>query len=261
MEALLYICHGSRIPKASEEAKAFIEKCMEKLYATFPLQEACFLELAEPSIEEAFSRCVEKGATKISALPILLLTAGHAKSDIPEELIKMKQKYPQVTIQYGRPIGVHPQMIDIVSERIQDTGVAVTEDSSILLVGRGASDPEVQRDFSELARLLSTKMQTQVETCYLAACEPSFEEGLIRAQQSSKKRIFVVPYLLFTGILMKTMEKKIKEINKDNSKEFILCNYLGYHQILEEVIVTRMLEVTDNDLHFSKEILDVTHHA
>ncbi|MFC4323132.1 sirohydrochlorin chelatase [Litchfieldia salsa] len=260
MEAVLYICHGSRVPKASEEARFFIEKCMSRLSEKVFYQECCFLELAEPSIEDAFTRCVEKGATKISALPILLLTAGHAKSDIPEELIKMKKKYPHITIQYGRPIGVHPQMIDIVEERIKDSQVQISENSSILLVGRGASDPEVQRDFSELANLLSKKTNLSVDICYLAACEPSFEEGLRLAGQREENQIFVVPYLLFTGILMKTMEKKIKTINKEMNKEFILCNYLGYHQILQDVIVSRVHEVIDNTV-FSKEILDVPHHA
>jgi sirohydrochlorin ferrochelatase len=260
MEAVLYICHGSRVAKASEEARFFIEKCMESLSGQISYQECCFLELAEPSIEEAFTRCVEKGATKISALPILLLTAGHAKSDIPDELLKMKQKYPHIIIQYGRPIGVHPQMIDIVEERIQDSNVQITNESSILLVGRGASDPDVQQDFSEIAGLLAKKTNLSVDICYLAACEPSFEEGLNIAQQREGNRVFVVPYLLFTGILMKTMEKKIKTLNKESSKEFILCNYLGYHQILQEVIVSRALEVI-NKTSYSKEILDVSHHA
>ncbi len=246
MEAVLYICHGSRVPKASEEARYFVQNCIDKLSDSVSIQECCFLELAEPSIEEAFTKCVEQGATKISALPVLLLTAGHAKSDIPDELEKMKQKFPEVTIQYGRPIGVHPQMINIIEERIEASNTPLTEESMILLVGRGASDPDVKRDFSEIAKLLEEKTGVSVDTCYLAACEPSFEEGLKTAEKSDFKKVFVVPYLLFTGILMKTMEKTIKKINHDSTKSFILCDYLGYHQILQDVIVTRVEEVINN---------------
>ncbi|MEM5594965.1 CbiX/SirB N-terminal domain-containing protein [Niallia circulans] len=84
MEAILYICHGSRVKEASEQAVSFIEKCM-KINGFKGIQEYSFLELSDPSIEEGFQKCVEKGASTIYIIPVLLLTAAHAK--------KIFQKY------------------------------------------------------------------------------------------------------------------------------------------------------------------------
>ena len=261
MEAVLYVCHGSRIPKASEMASDFIKKCMIQLKDSVSIQEHCFLELATPTIDEAFESCIDQGATTISVLPVLLLTAAHAKIDIPEELMKLKQKYPQVTILYGRPIGVHPNMINILEERIHDSGEDLTSDSMILLVGRGSSDPDVTHDLSEIASLLSEKTRVNsVLPCYLTAAEPSFEEGLIKAKQSGNKKVFVVPYLLFTGILMKTMEKTINNLSEGTDQTFILCSYLGYHPHLEEVIKERVNELLQNS-DLIKEISDVSNYA
>ena len=61
MEAVLYICHGSRIREASEQAISFIHQVMKKV--NIPIQEIGFLELSEPTIAQSFERCVDKGAT------------------------------------------------------------------------------------------------------------------------------------------------------------------------------------------------------
>lgn len=77
MKAVLYICHGSRLKTAKEEAIQFITSCMSRIEAT--IQEVCFLELANPSIEDGFRTCVKRGATEIIAIPVFLLAAGHVK--------------------------------------------------------------------------------------------------------------------------------------------------------------------------------------
>ena len=70
---------------------------------------------------QGFERCVKKGATKIIAIPILLLTAAHAKIDIPNELTNLQLRFPDVEVKLGQPIGVHEKMIDLLLERLADT--------------------------------------------------------------------------------------------------------------------------------------------
>lgn len=40
MKAVLYICHGSRLQAAKEEAVTFVSSCMKRVSA--PIQELCF---------------------------------------------------------------------------------------------------------------------------------------------------------------------------------------------------------------------------
>lgn len=241
MEAILYICHGSRVKTAREQAITFITKCMERSLA--PINEYCFLELAAPSIEEAFNTCVQKGATKIIAIPVLLLTAAHAKVDIPNELARLSAQFPNINLEYGRPIGVHRKMVDTLIERIVETGEEYDKNSMVLLVGRGSSDPEVKNDLNEIAEMLRRKTGVkQVQTCFLTATSPSLEDGLEIMGESGHSKVFVIPYLLFTGILMNHINKVIK--NHPQSEKFILCNYLGYHSNIESVIRERVLEIT-----------------
>lgn len=241
MQAVLYIGHGSRVKAGREQSISFIEKCMETIRV--PIQEICFLELAEPAIEEGVRRCVQQGATRIAVLPVLLLSAGHAKKDIPEKLAEVKKRYPQIVFRYGRPFGVHEQIVDILSERICEKQQPVAGYASVLLVGRGSSDPDVKRDLQQIARLLSRKNSfDEVNIAFLTAAQPTFEKGLANALESNHRQLFVVPYLLFTGILMRDMEQEIGDLNASDGR-LILCESLGYHPNLRDVVRTRVEEI------------------
>ncbi|WP_394231801.1 sirohydrochlorin chelatase [Niallia oryzisoli] len=242
MEAILYICHGSRVKQAADEAVAFIQKVMQKVDA--PIQEIGFLELAEPSIAESFERCVNKGATTIIAVPILLLTAAHAKEDIPEEIAHLQSRFPKIELKFGKPIGVHKKMIEILLERIKETSIPIKQNASVLLVGRGSSDPDVKRDLTTIGKLLEQKsFVKQVQVCFLTAAEPSFEQALERLRQDEVEQIFVIPYLFFTGILMRKIEKTIQKIKREHGPDYILCDYLGYHPIIEDILYEQISEL------------------
>ncbi len=81
MKAVLYICHGSRLKTAKEEAIQFITSCMSRIEAT--IQEVCFLELANPSIEDGFRTCVKRGATEIIAIPGFFISGRSCKKRYP----------------------------------------------------------------------------------------------------------------------------------------------------------------------------------
>lgn len=242
MEALLFICHGSRLKSAQEQAVGFVKKCMEN--STVPIKEYCFLELASPSIEEAFVRCINQGADTIIAIPVLLLTAAHAKVDIPNELERLSLRFPEVTVKYGNTIGVHEKMVDTLIEKIEETGEEFENDSIVLLVGRGSSDPDVKSDLNAIADMFKSRTGVKsVQTCFLAAATPTLEEGLKVAGDSKSSKVFIIPYLLFTGILMNHIRKVMKQ--HSDSKNFVLCNYLGYHPNIEKVIDERIKEAAE----------------
>ncbi|MFC7395299.1 sirohydrochlorin chelatase [Scopulibacillus cellulosilyticus] len=241
MQAILYIGHGSRVPEATRQARDFIEQCIKQI--SVPIQEICFLELAEPNILEGIERCVNKGATNIAVQPVLLLAAKHIKRDIPLELEKAKQRFPNISIHYGGPLGVHENIVDILAERIREKSPDKSKDAMVLLVGRGSSDPDIKKRMAQVAQMLQNKYRFQsVKVCYLTAARPSFKEGLEQAGSSGYSEVFVVPYLLFTGILMKDIQKEIDNL-KSYQPNFTLCQYLGYHSKLKDVLLERVKEL------------------
>ncbi|OAH57680.1 MULTISPECIES: sirohydrochlorin chelatase [Bacillaceae] len=238
MRAILYICHGTRVKEGAKQAAAFIEETMPLVDAQ--IQEICYLELSDPSIAEGLARCVQKGATEVIAMPFLLLTAGHAKKDIPEELKKAAQHYPNLMIRYGRPLGVHEHIVDVLIDRMKEAA-PFQEDACVLLVGRGSSDPETKQDFDQISRLFKEKTKlSDVYIGYLAACEPTFEDALYELAAMKSRQLFIVPYLLFTGILTKTMDREVRKLQTE--AEVHLCRHLGYDPMLGQILAQRVEE-------------------
>ncbi|OQM47305.1 sirohydrochlorin chelatase [Anoxybacillus sp. UARK-01] len=238
MQAVLYVCHGSRLAKACEEAIAFVEQC--KMSTDFPIQEICFIELADPDITTGIEICVKKGATSIIVIPILLLAAGHVKQDIPEAIQKARQRYPFLQILLDEPFGIHEKMVSIIIERMMESAVSLHERAMILLVARGSSDPDTKSAMKTIAGMLQQKTNvSRVDVCFLAAAAPSLEDALQAAKQSSYQTIFVVPYLLFTGVLMKKIEQRLRSLTSSD-QQWVLCGYLGYHPFLKELIKEKL---------------------
>ncbi len=187
---------------------------------------------------------MERGATIIKVIPVLLLTAVHAKKDIPEKLLQLKETYPSVEVRYGRPIGVHPYMIEILSEHFFNSSDSLNPDTMVILVGRGSSDPDVKRDLGTIAEMLRKRLNLKrVSDCYLTGVGPSFEQVLYDAKESGIKEIFIIPYLLFTGILMNSLKRKITYMFSDSDTNPVLCHYLGYHPSIELILKDRVLEL------------------
>ncbi|WP_430493763.1 sirohydrochlorin chelatase [Rossellomorea marisflavi] len=237
-KAVLYVCHGSRVKEARDEAVDFITSC--KAHVDAEIQEISFLELAEPSIQEGFAACVEKGATHIAVVPLLLLTAVHAKKDIPEEIDTCMGEYPEIAVSYGRSIGVHDKLIESVILHLNSVV------DHVVLIGRGSSDPAVKRDLGAIAEKVRQRsgMKT-VQTCFLTACEPSFS-GILEEMSATKEPVLFIPYLLFTGLLMKDIQAKIK---KSGNPHLQLGKYLGYNHLVREAFVERTYEALSNPLY------------
>ena len=241
MQAILYVGHGSRIAAGAEEAIQFIERA--KAIIAVQIQEICFLELSSPNIEEGIARCVERGATKIAVVPILLLTAQHANEDIPFEIEVGKVMYPDVEFTYGKAFGIHPKIVASLVDRVIEQKIEITDDARVLLVGRGSSDPAVKQDLTAIARLLGEKYPfRQVDVCFLYGATPSFDEGLQQLRQTGGKQVFIIPYLLFAGVLRKGIEKKVAQ-QVAIEQQFILCESLGYHQSIQDVLIERVHEL------------------
>lgn len=245
IQAVLYVCHGSRVKKAAQEAIDFIEKTMKSIDTE--IQEYCFLELAKPSIMEGIDQCVKQGATRIAVVPVLLLTAGHAKKDIPEELEHGQNKYKDVQFSYGKPIGVQKRMNDVLVERLEEKTV-LTSNTNILLVGRGSSDQDAVNDIQSIADSLQERVHvSSIEKCFLAAATPKFKEKLQATVSTGAEHIVILPYLLFTGILMKEIREFVDELSLKPGQEVIICDYLGDHDYVCEQLKNRVEEAIKNE--------------
>lgn len=246
MEACLFVGHGSRDPEGNAQLLDFTSRVGRHL--DVPIVETCFLELAEPDIPEGIQRCVEKGAKRITVVPIMLFFAGHAKVHIPLAIREAARWNPDVSFTYGRPVGVDDAVLPMMERRVRSVADLPENrsesDTAVLVVGRGSSDPGANSDLFKIARLLWERLPVRwVETSFVGVTGPEWEEGVERCVRLGAQNIIILPYLLFTGVLIKRMNGRLGEL-RERYPDVNLCmaDYLGLDDGLVDVMVNRMLE-------------------
>jgi len=140
----------------------------------------------------------------------MLFAAMHAKNDIPTVLNTYAAKH-DMDIMFGRELGVDPKMIAAAAGRVRDAvdranadlGEMALEDTALVVIGRGASDPDANSNVSKITRLLWEGMGFGwAQTGYSGVTFPLVEPCLEHVTKLGYKRVIVFPYFLFTGILI-----------------------------------------------------------
>lgn len=114
-KALLIVDHGSIRP----EANRMLEGVADLLRGKRPdlIVRIAHMELAEPTIEQAFEACVRAGATEVVVHPYMLSPGRHAASDIPGMVKKVAARFPGIKYSVTGPLGLHDKIGDVVLER------------------------------------------------------------------------------------------------------------------------------------------------
>jgi sirohydrochlorin cobaltochelatase len=273
MKAILFVGHGSKDPRGNEEILAFVEGIKDEL--AVPIIETCFLEFASPDIASGIDACINRGATHVILIPMMLFPAGHSKIHIPAAMDSARKQYPGVVFTYGRPIGIHDEVFSILETRLNEAGLNTKDESNktaVLIAGRGSSDADANSDVYKLSRMLWERLNVRwVETCFIGVTDPSVEEGIERCIALGAEKVIIIPYLLFTGILMSRMEEKLAAFRTSYpDREFVMTEYFGFHPALRTIFLDRAAEALNDEVKmncdtcqyrlFAVEHLHLDHH-
>jgi sirohydrochlorin cobaltochelatase len=230
---LLMVGHGTRDPQGRQAFLDFAHAYhqLDPCRPIFP----CFLELTQPSIFEVLSQCAVEGYTDLSVLPILLFAARHNKFDVTNELDRARQAFPQLRYHYGRHYGIAPEILTLWRSRLEmldspefnPRGIG-RDDTVLLVVGRGSSDPDANGDVFKLARMLwEGSGYKTVEVCFIGITHPRLEVGFARANLYQPQRVIVLPHFMFTGALV----KKIYTLTATAQQQYPAVEYVNLPEI------------------------------
>ena len=205
---LLLAAHGTRDPGGVAAFAAFAER-MAKLAAPHGTEVAGgFIELSAPPLRAAVAGLVAAGHQRIVTVPLMLAAAGHAKGDVPASLARERGRHPGLAWQYGRPLGPHPVLVELLATRVREKG----DSPAILLVGRGSTDPDANAEVVKTTRLLWEGREFPLaETAFVSLARPDVTEGLDRCLALGARRIVVARYFLFPGVLPSRVARQAAE--------------------------------------------------
>ncbi|MEL6201006.1 MAG: sirohydrochlorin chelatase [Pseudomonadota bacterium] len=247
------ICgHGSRNKNAVDQFASLAERLRER-FPDVPVDYG-YLEFANPVIHQGLDALKAQGANHILAVPGMLFAAGHAKNDIPSVLNAYQAMNPDITVDYGRELGIDLRMIRAAAARIEEGLKAQgwkegdsLHDTMLVVVGRGASDPDANSNVSKVMRMLWEGMGFGWgETAYSGVTFPLVKPALEHVSKLGYKRIVVFPYFLFTGVLVKRIFSQTDEVAELHSDiEFVKAGYLNDHELVIDTMVERVREILE----------------
>lgn len=248
---LMLAGHGTVDAAGVAEFVSFTDRLRRLLAAEDVDVDGGFIELSQPTVHEAWERLTGRGHTHRAAVPMVLVGAGHAKGDIPAALEREVRREPGTSYVFGRPLGPHPVLLDILAQRI--AAVAEPEGTAVLLVGRGATDPDANAEVCKVARLLQEgRGYDFVETAFVSLAKPDVVTGLARCRALGARRVVVAPYFLFDGVLPRRVVAQAEGFAAEHDDVDVrVAGYLGDCDELAGLVVERYREALHGDIRMN----------
>ena len=271
--AVLVVGHGTRKRSGADQLIQLVEQ-MRLCEPSWRFYES-FLELAEPTIEAAIETASREGVRALIVVPVLLFTAAHAKSDIPDAVSESAQKYGVRILGQTSSLGTAERVIELSNHRFAEVtrlgqidGCPVGHCSRVecksgcsirgkdpgriglAMVGRGTSDLDALNHMRELTERCAPSRSLQwFDTGFFAGGAPHVDElleqaGRAEGPEGSCDTIVIQPHLLFEGELMDQLRTKLVACeHKYPDRRWVLARSLGADPGLASVFVEMAKEV------------------
>ncbi len=253
--ALLVVGHGTRDADGLAEFRTLLALVREAA-GDLPL-EAGFIELAEPVVDTAIDTLVARGERDVVQVPLVLLAAGHLKNDGPASMTRARGRHPGVRFRMGRDLGIDPAVLAVTEDRIREAiGTDPPGDVAVVLVGRGSSDPDASSELYKVARLLQDgRGLGMVEPAFAGVAQPDVPAALERCRLLGAETIVVVPFLLFTGVLVPRIYAKADAWAAEHPGVVVRGGpHLGPDRRLARVVLERYREAVQGPVRMNCDL-------
>lgn len=112
---IILVDHGSKHSEANDMLVEVVQLARERLGR---IVEPAHMELAEPTVAQAFAACARQGARYVVVHPYFLAPGRHSTVDIPRLAAEAAAKFPGISFAVTDPLGIDSRIIDVVAQRI-----------------------------------------------------------------------------------------------------------------------------------------------
>lgn len=116
---VVIVDHGSKRPESNDLLLRLVDEF--KRSTGVEIVEPAHMELAAPSIADAFGNAVAAGARSIVVAPFFLAPGRHMQEDIPRLAAEAAALHQGVSHLVAAPMGVHAGLLDALAERIVES--------------------------------------------------------------------------------------------------------------------------------------------
>lgn len=237
-EGLVLVGHGSRSSRSGAE----MAELAGLVAAARPdvTVDVGFLEMTDPPAGEVIDRLVDAGCRRVTVLPLVLLGAGHAKSDVPALVLDTRERHPGVDVRFGSPLGVSRVPVSLVGESVTAAGGAGLP---LLVVARGTSDPDANGDAFKAARLIGEWTAAPfVHVGFSGVTGPSVLEAADVFCRLGYRQVAVAWWYLCYGRLVERGRAELSSFSSASGVQVVDAGYIGPDPRLAPLILERYEE-------------------
>ena len=244
MSVLLGVAHGSKDDGSQQVVRDLL--VMSAAQRPGLRAEAAYVDNASPSIARAVAGLVAQGESDITVVPLLLGAASHSKTDVAASVQAARFAHPGVVLRYGRPLGPHPVVVDVLARRLSEAGVV---DLPIVLVAGGALDPDANAGVAATARLLwEGRSFPSVDIAFVSTTGPTVAQVLERLRAQGFARAGLARYFLGPGFLPRQAAVQAAQVD---GIEVVVSEPLGASEGLAGLVLGRFDEARAGDIRMN----------
>lgn len=196
-----------------------------------------FLEMTDPPAGMVIDQLVEAGCRRVTVLPLVLLGAGHAKSDVPALVLGARERHPGLDVRFGSPLGVSRVPVSLMGESVVSAGAGGLP---LLVVARGTSDPDANGDACKAARLIGEWTGAPfVHVGFSGVTGPTVSEAAEVFARLGHRRVAVAWWYLCYGRLIERGRAELAAFSSASGVELVDAGYLGPDPRLVPLILDR----------------------
>ena len=242
---LLGVAHGSRDPASQEVVRSLLDQASA---ARPGLRVAdAYVDNASPSVRRALDELAADAVDDVVVLPLLLTPASHSKTDVAASVQAGRRAHPGVRLRYGRPLGPHPALVEVVARRLREAGAR--DDDPVVLVAGGALDPDANAQVAATARLLwEGRPWPSVDVAFASTTRPTVPEALARLRALGHGRAAVARYFLGPGYLPRLVEQQATGVD---GVEVVVSAPVGTAGEVAALLLERYDEAVRGDLRMN----------
>lgn len=114
---VVIIDHGSVKQESNQRLLELVELFRQKTH--YKTVQPAHMELAAPSMADAFQECVKHDVKLIVVSPFFLLPGKHWQQDIPRLAKEASMACDDIPYLVAAPMGVHELLVDVMNSRIE----------------------------------------------------------------------------------------------------------------------------------------------
>lgn len=211
---------------------------------------AAYIDNASPSVRTELERLAVDGVSDVVVLPLLLTAASHSKTDVAASVQVGRRAHPAMRLRYGRPLGPHPTIIEVLAARLVEAGAA--DDDPVVLAAGGSVDPDANAQVAATARLLwEGRSWPSVDVAFASTTRPTVLEVLERLRALGHRRAAVARYFVGPGHLPSVVERQAHAVD---GLDVVLSGPLGATPQLAALVLSRYDEAITGDIRMNCDV-------